>query len=85
MGVTLRHTSIVNTYVTQCPRDDLGVPSIVHVEKSWMSRYLDVEEVDPVIATTYEGLINCHMRFTEIIIEVSYVSLMLYRMLLDVA
>jgi len=69
----------------QCPKDDLGVPSAVHVEKIWRSRYLDVEEVDPVIATIYEGLINCHMHFAEIIIEASYVSLMLCKMLLDVA
>jgi len=33
LGATLRHTSIVNTYVMQCLRDDLGMPSSFYVEK----------------------------------------------------
>jgi len=37
------------------------------------------------MATIYEGLMVCHMRFAKIIMEVSYVGLMLYKMLLDVA
>ena len=49
LGVTLRHTSTVNTYVTQCLRGDLGMPSTFHVETKRIWRYLDVEEIDPAI------------------------------------
>jgi len=51
LGVTLRHTSAVNTYLIQCLRGDLGMPSTFHVKERWIWWYLNVEEIDPAIAT----------------------------------
>jgi len=42
LGVTLRHTSTVNTCVMHCLRDDLGMPSTFHVEERWILRYLNI-------------------------------------------